>query len=93
MRASLHASLLLLFGLVACSSDDAPPEIATQGLDDPCPAQGCATGQVCMTAAAPGGETRTCEIQCNAHSDCPRQLRCNLPPIVPDSLANVCISE
>ena len=92
MRASLLASLSLLLGFAACS-DDARPEISTQGLAQPCPAQGCSTGQVCMTAAAPGGETRTCEIQCNADSNCPRQLLCNLPPIVPDSLANVCIPE
>ncbi|HSK05222.1 MAG TPA: hypothetical protein VK932_28435 [Kofleriaceae bacterium] len=90
MRASLLASLAL--GFLACT-DDVRPEISTQGLGQPCPAEGCIAGQVCVTAAAPGGETRSCEIQCDADRDCPRDLFCNLPPIVPDSLANVCVTK
>jgi len=92
MHASLLASWSLVVGLAACS-DDTRPEISTQGLGQPCPDQGCITGQDCVTAAAPAGETRTCEIPCDADSNCPRQLLCNVPPIVPDSLANVCIRE
>lgn len=90
MRAALLTVSSLLFGFAACTHG-VRPEISTQCLARPCPVQGCGTGQFCMTAAGPGGETSTCEIRCDADSDCPRQFSCNLPPIVPDALANVCI--
>jgi hypothetical protein len=92
MRTSLLALLSLLLGIMACT-DDVRPEISTQGLGKPCPAAGCIAEQVCVTSAAPGGETRSCEIQCDADSDCPRRFVCNLAPIVPDSIANVCVAE
>lgn len=92
MRPSPLAWLSLLLGLVACA-DDVRPDISTQGLGRPCPAEGCIAEQACVTAAGPGGETRTCEILCEANSDCPRELVCNVPPIVPDSLANVCVTR
>jgi hypothetical protein len=84
--------LFLVFGLAGCT-DEVRPEISTQGLGQPCPAEGCAGAQVCVAAAGPAGETRSCEIQCSVDTDCPRQLSCNVPPVVPDSLANVCVKQ
>jgi hypothetical protein len=82
-----------------CISDTCATECAgasfraAGGLHKECPADGCLPGQQCVTAAAPGGETRSCEIHCDASSDCPQAMRCNLPPIVPDSIPNVCVEE
>lgn len=90
--ASLGLVLGLILGFMACT-DDVRPEISTQGLGQTCPSEGCVVGQVCVTAAGPGGETRSCEIRCDGDSDCPRQLSCNVPPIVPDSLAYVCVAR
>ncbi len=92
MRPSSLAVLSLVLGLMACT-DDVRPEISTQGLGEPCPSEGCIAEQACVTAAGPGGETRSCEIRCDADNDCPRQFVCNVPPVVPDSLANVCVAR
>ena len=92
MRSPLLACLSLVLGLMACT-DDARPQISTQGLGEPCPSEGCVTEQACVVAAGPGGETRSCEIRCNADIECPLQFVCNLPPIVPDSIANVCVTK
>jgi hypothetical protein len=51
----------------------------------------CLAGQVCITAASPGDSTSTCELSCTKNEDCPEGFRCNLPPLVPDSLGNVCV--
>lgn len=71
----------------AASSSDA----STDGLGGTCPATGCNPGQECVTAPGPGGDTSTCEIKCTTNAECPFGLRCNLPPILPDSLVNTCI--
>jgi hypothetical protein len=92
MKPSRMAALFLLCGFMACT-DEARPQLPVQGLGRPCPSEGCITEHVCVSAAGPSGETRTCEIRCDADSDCPRQFVCNLPPITPDSLANVCVDE
>jgi hypothetical protein len=92
MRAFLLAYSCLVLGFAACV-DEARPEISTQGLGRPCPSEGCVTGQVCVTAAGPAGETRSCEIECSADKECPRQFVCNLPPRQPDSIPDVCIDE
>ncbi|MFN7132957.1 MAG: hypothetical protein ACK4N5_12820 [Myxococcales bacterium] len=84
LRPFLAAALLL----VACGSR---PDIPTTGLGRACPAEGCAAGQTCVTAAGPGGETRTCEITCGSDGECPEGHRCNRPPVVPDSIPNVCV--
>lgn len=63
----------------------------TAGLHAICPASGCAAGQECITAPGPGGSTSTCEIRCAKDAECPSGLRCNLPPVVPDSLVNTCV--
>ncbi|MBX3262799.1 MAG: hypothetical protein KIS78_35465 [Labilithrix sp.] len=64
---------------------------STDGLHRFCPAEGCATGQECVTANSPEGELSTCEIRCTSHAECPDGLRCNLPPVLPDSLVHVCV--
>ncbi len=58
-------------------------------LHRPCPEHGCAAGQTCMRGAGPEGFA-TCEIPCASDTDCPSGLRCELPPVVPGSLANIC---
>jgi hypothetical protein len=84
---------------VACgaSSDDSTPVVApksdasTAGIGRECPTDGCAKGQECVTANGPEGELSTCEIRCTSNAECPEGLRCNLPPVLPDSLVNVCV--
>lgn len=81
------ASILLV---LAC--DDGRPDISTVGLHADCPEAGCVEGQQCVTAPGPGGDSRTCEIVCAADGDCPEPLVCNLPPVLPDSIPNVCVA-
>jgi hypothetical protein len=79
----------LVLAIPACGEDR--PDISTTGIGEPCPGSGCAEGQDCVTAPGPGGETSTCEIRCDADRDCPENWKCNLPPVVPDSIPDVCV--
>ncbi len=63
---------------------------STTGLGQTCPAAGCASGQTCMSNTGPEGTTETCEIKCEKESDCPTGTKCQLPPLLPDSIPNVC---
>ena len=100
------ASLATAFVIAACGSTSGPApgnagtdgnadgggtSASTAGLHGACPAGGCASGQTCLSAPGPGGGTSTCEFRCASAADCPHALRCNLPPIAPDSLVNTCI--
>lgn len=59
-----------------------------EGLGAPClDGDLCRQGQTCMA----GAEFKSCELDCSADTDCPKGWGCNLPPVQPDSLANVCI--
>jgi hypothetical protein len=69
---------------------DAPPP-SVPGLHQNCPPAGCASGQECVTAAAAGGPTSTCEIKCKTDAECPPSYKCAIPPVVPGQLPNVCI--
>lgn len=90
MKLITLAVLSVLAALAACG-DENRPDISTSGLGQNCPAAGCTDGQECVTAAGPGGDTTTCEIRCDADSDCPEGYHCNIPLIVPDSIPNVCV--
>ena len=85
--------IALMFGLAAMACEADRPNIATEGLGRACPAKGCASGQACVTSPSPTGPPKTCEIPCEKDSDCPKGHRCNLPPALPDSLLNVCVSD
>lgn len=65
------------------------PETSAEGIGGECPPGGCADGQECITA----NELSTCEIRCAADDECPEDHHCNLPPIVPDSLPEVCVVD
>lgn len=67
--------------------------LAAAGLHEDCSDSACLTGQDCITVAGAGGDTHTCEINCEADSDCPQEMKCNLAPIVPDSIEKTCIDE
>ena len=69
------------------------PDIETEGLHKDCTIEQCAGGQKCVTAASSSGDTKTCEIECDSDSGCPDNYRCNLPPIAPDSIPNVCVEN
>jgi hypothetical protein len=84
-------AITLVLSIPACEEER--PDISTDGIGAPCPAAGCAEGQECVTAPGPGGETSTCEIKCDADRDCPQTWECALPPLVPDSIPNVCVEE
>ncbi len=76
--------------LVACAGR---PEISTDGLGTDCAEAECADGQTCHSYAhfeCADASCQTCEIACDADSDCPEGLACNLPPVVPDSIPNIC---
>jgi len=75
------------------SDDNTRPDISTSGLGKTCPASGCEDGQDCITASGPGGYTYTCEIKCDGNQDCPEKWKCNIPPVLPDSIPNVCIED
>ena len=75
----------------AGSDSGAPSGASTEGLGSTCTSTGCKPGQECVTASAPGGSTSTCEIKCSSNAECPDGFRCNLPPVVPDSLVNTCV--
>jgi hypothetical protein len=72
---------------VAVGSFDAARNVDT--LHRMCPADGCAPGQTCV--AAHDGSGGYCEIECGSDTDCPSSHRCNLPPVIPDTVPNVCI--
>jgi hypothetical protein len=81
----------LAFAILSCGEER--PDTSSDGVGQSCPISGCAEGQDCVTAAGPGGDTSTCEIKCDTDGDCPESWRCNLPPIVPDSIPDVCVEE
>lgn len=89
---ALAAALALWIPACGAGGEDRP-DTSTAGIGRPCPTSGCADGQDCVTAPGPGGDTSTCEIMCDADRDCPEAWGCNLPPIVPDSIPNVCVEE
>jgi len=91
MRLAARA-LVVLFSMTITGCGDRP-DTSTAGIGQTCPASGCAEGQDCVTAAGPGGDTSTCEIKCDADEDCPANWKCNLPPVIPGSIPNVCIEE
>lgn len=80
--------LLALTALLAHGCGERPT-ISTDGLGRECPVEGCAEGQECVTSNG----LSTCEIPCDVDVDCPDEHRCNLPPILPGSLPNVCIAS
>jgi hypothetical protein len=73
------------------STPDRSGDAAPEGLHRLCPDAGCVPGLECVTAAGPEGELSTCEIRCEDDVACPDGLRCNLPPVVPDSLPYICV--
>jgi hypothetical protein len=75
----------------ATPTPDRSGDAALEGLHRLCPDAGCAPGLECVTAAGPEGELSTCEIRCEDDVGCPDGLRCNLPPVVPDSLPYICV--
>lgn len=81
--------LAVLF-MLGCAHSTA----STVGLGEDCTDDAeCAEGQSCHSYAhheCPDAQCRTCEVTCTGHSDCPAGLRCNLPPLVPDTVPNVC---
>lgn len=85
-------TLFIAAAATGCGVKDRP-DSSTAGLGQECPQTGCAQGQQCVEAAAAGGATRTCEIKCANDADCPEGTRCNLPPVVPDSIPNTCQSS
>jgi hypothetical protein len=83
---------IIAFGLVACcmSCADERPDISTDGLGRVCPASGCAPGQECVTGIGPNADISTCQIRCQSDADCPKGTECQLPPVLPDALSNIC---
>lgn len=79
-------AVVVFAAVTAC---DERPSTSTDGLGQECPIEGCAEGQECVTANG----LSTCEIPCDSDEDCPEAHRCNLPPILPGSLPNVCVEE
>lgn len=86
LRRSLSLRAMTLLLAQGCGER---PTIATDGLGRECPVEGCADGQQCVTVNG----VSTCEIPCDIDADCPDEHRCNLPPIVPGSLPNVCVES
>jgi hypothetical protein len=94
-------ALPFAFAVAACGGDNAPNTndatdsgasgASTVGIGHECPTEGCAEGQECVTANGADGELSTCEIRCTSDAQCPGALRCNVPPVLPDSLVNVCV--
>ena len=78
---------LAAVAFVAVAACGERPSTSTQGLGQECPIEGCAEGQECVTANG----LSTCEIRCESDAECPERHRCNLPPILPGSLPNVCV--
>lgn len=66
------------------------PQLTKEGIHQTCPTSGCLSGQTCVEAAGAGGTTKTCEIRCTKDSECPEGTKCNLPPVLPDSIPNTC---
>lgn len=93
MRLSMLVAVVLFLSLPGCGDGDQRPDTTKTGVGQACPTAGCAAGQDCVTAAGPGGDTSTCEIRCGSDTDCPERWECNIPPIAPDSLPNVCVEE
>lgn len=65
------------------------PALLARGLHMKCEAGECAPGQECTS----GFETSTCELPCDENSPCPFGFTCNLPPVLPDTIPNVCVAE
>jgi hypothetical protein len=81
-------------GTATDAATDARTDAAsTTELHRDCTDAGCASGQQCISAAAPGGATMTCEIRCTTDGECAATHRCNVPPVVPDSIPNVCVAR
>lgn len=83
------AALLAIFTLAGCVR----PEINRAGLGEDCRDAGCSDGQACIAYSHPecSGETcRSCESPCESDWDCPLDMHCQLPPLVPDQIPNIC---
>lgn len=65
--------------------------VSSAGVGRPCDGGACPKGQECVTGEFEN--LSTCEIRCTSEDECPEGLRCNLPPILPDSLPNVCVDD
>jgi hypothetical protein len=88
--AGVSAGLLLLAACGARISVDPSAE----GLGAACVSDDdCGDGQTCHSYAHPecsGGTCTTCEVLCDSDYDCPDGLGCNVPPLPPDTVAQIC---
>ncbi len=87
----IFSGLAMLVVSIGCGR----PVIETANLHQECePGEGeCAEGQVCGLSNSVEGQITSCEIVCDGDFDCPEGTRCNLPPILPDSLLNTCVDS
>lgn len=75
------------------------PAPSAEGLGDPCTGdEDCGEGQSCVTTSGPGCAEefcRTCEISCDADTDCPEGTVCNIGALLPspDDLPQTCVND
>jgi hypothetical protein len=97
--APIGALLLLVttvLAVLACLPDRVThaPQVSTKILGKVCKvSDDCGPGLACHSYShpeCPDGKCQTCEIRCVDDAQCPAGYACNLPPLLPDTVPNIC---